>query len=163
MALSILIVSSISVGASSYLNAAGRPGTVACGAGALGVVWIVVTAVLLPVVGVAAIGIGSLCGGLLEAFILDRAISRAAGVAPYRPLLRPLAVALLAGTIGCLVCYSRPVRLRCRRVGRDTRSGVEHRWVARCVPGGPQGCAQSRDPGSGKDDAASTTVDGGSG
>jgi O-antigen/teichoic acid export membrane protein len=107
-ALSILIVSSISVGASSYLNAAGRPGIVAAGAGALGVAWIGVTAVLLSFVGVAAIGIGSLCGGLLEAFILDRATKRAVGAAPYRPLVRPLAVALFAGTTGWLVCYSRP-------------------------------------------------------
>lgn len=106
LALSTLILSSILVGASTYLNAAGRPGIVAVGTGALGAVWIVVTAVLLPVLGIIAIGIGNLCGAVLEALIIDRATRRAVGIAPHRPLLRPLAVALTAGTTGWWLCYT---------------------------------------------------------
>ena len=108
IALSTLILSSISVGASSYLNAVGRPGTVAWATAAFGVIWIGVTAALLPFLDVTAIGVGNLCGALVEALLLDRATRRAARVAPYRPLLAPLAVALVAGTIGWLACVAGP-------------------------------------------------------
>ena len=106
--LSTLILGSIAVASTSYLTAAGRPGLVAWASAALGVVWIGVTAPLLPVIGVAAIGVGNLAGALVEASILSRATRRAVGVAPYRPLLRPLAVALVAGTTGWLLCTSGP-------------------------------------------------------
>ena len=46
--LSTLILGSIAVAASSYLSAAGRPGVVAWASAALGVIWIAVTAALLP-------------------------------------------------------------------------------------------------------------------
>ena len=106
--LSTLILGSISVAASSYLNASGRPGVVAWASAAFGVVWIVITAPLLPALGVIAIGVGNLCGALVEAVILDRATRRTADVAPYRPLLRPLAVSLVSGTAGWLVCVAGP-------------------------------------------------------
>ena len=106
--LSTLILGSIAVASTSYLSAAGRPGVVAWASAWLGVVWIGVTAPLLPVIGVAAIGVGNLAGALVEASILDRATRRTAGVAPHRPLLRPLAVALVAGSAGWLLCTSGP-------------------------------------------------------
>ena len=108
VAFSTLILSSISVGASSYLNAAGRPGTVALATGAFGAVWIGVTAALLPSLDIVAIGVGNLCGALVEAAILDRATRRTARVAPYRPLVAPLAVALPAGAVGWFVCSAGP-------------------------------------------------------
>ncbi len=107
--LSTLILGSIAVASTSYLSASGRPGIVAWASGSLGVIWIAVTAPLLPVIGVAAIGVGNLAGALVEAMILDAATRRAAGVAPHRPLLRPLAVALVAGGAGWLLCTSGPV------------------------------------------------------
>ena len=106
--LSTLILGSISVAADSYLAAHGRPGIVAWGSGALGVAWIVITAPLLPIMGARAIGVGNLVGALVEAAILDRATRQSAGVAPYRPLVRPTAVAIVAGTAGWLVCTSGP-------------------------------------------------------
>jgi O-antigen/teichoic acid export membrane protein len=106
--LSTLILGSIAVAATSYLSAAGRPGIVAWASASLGVVWVGVTAPLLPVIGVTAIGVGNLAGAVLEAVILNRATRQTAGVAPYRPLLRPVAVALVAGTAGWLVCTSGP-------------------------------------------------------
>jgi O-antigen/teichoic acid export membrane protein len=106
--LSSLILGSIAVGASSYLNAAGKPGVVAMATAAFGVVWVALTAGLLPLMGIAAIGVGNLCGALLEASILDRATLRHAGIAPHRPMLLPLAAALPAGTIGWLVCVTAP-------------------------------------------------------
>ena len=54
---------------------------------------------------------GNLCGALVEAVIIDRATRRESGVAPYRPFLRPLAVALFAGTSGWIVCVSGPEAL----------------------------------------------------
>jgi O-antigen/teichoic acid export membrane protein len=106
--LSTLILGSISVASTSYLNAAGRPGAVAWASVPLAVIWIVVTASLLPVIGVAAIGVGNLSGAVVEAFILDRVTWRMAGVAPYRPLLRPLVVAIVAGVAGWTLCTTGP-------------------------------------------------------
>jgi O-antigen/teichoic acid export membrane protein len=106
--LSTLILGSIAVAATSYLSAAGRPGVVAWASASLGVVWIAGAAALLPVIGVVAIGVANLAGALVEAVILDRATRRTAGVATYRPLLRPLAVTLVAGSAGWLLCTSGP-------------------------------------------------------
>ena len=66
------------------------------------------TVPLLPVIGVTAIGVGNLFGALVEALILSVATRRATEVAPYRPLLRPLAVSLVAGGAGWLLCMSGP-------------------------------------------------------
>ena len=106
--LSTLILGSVAVASTSYLSAAGRPGVVAWASASFGVIWIAITVPLLPVIGVAAIGVGNLAGTLVEVFILDRATRRTAGVAPHEPLLRPLAVALVAGTGGWLLCTSGP-------------------------------------------------------
>ena len=106
--LSTLILGSISVASTSYLSAVGRPGVVAWATACFAVVWLAVTAPLLPVVGVAAIGVGNLVGALLEALILDLATRRSARVAPYRPLVRPVGVALVAGMAGWLLCTSGP-------------------------------------------------------
>jgi O-antigen/teichoic acid export membrane protein len=108
MCLSTILLGSISVAASSYLPAVGRPGIVAVASACLGVIWLGVTAAFLPSIGVVAIGIGNLVGAIAEAAVLNAATKRASGVAPYRPLLRPLAVALLAGGIGWLVCVEGP-------------------------------------------------------
>jgi O-antigen/teichoic acid export membrane protein len=106
--LSTLLLGSIAVAATSYLSAAGRPGVVAWASAALGVVWIGVTALLLPRIGVVAIGVGNLAGAVVEATILDRATWRSARVAPHRPLLRPLIVGIVAGGVGWLVCVVGP-------------------------------------------------------
>jgi len=106
--LSTLILGSIAVASTSYLSAAGRPGAVAWASAAFGVIWIAVTAVLLPSVGVTAIGIGNLCGALAESAVLDVLTQRAVGIAPHRPLLKPLAVAVVGGTLGWLLCTSGP-------------------------------------------------------
>jgi O-antigen/teichoic acid export membrane protein len=105
---STVILGSISVGALSYLNAAGRPGIVAVATATFGVIWVGLTACLLPFLGIEAIGVGNLAGALVEAVIIDRATRRAAGIAPYRPLLRPLVVALFAGTAAWIVCVAGP-------------------------------------------------------
>lgn len=106
--LSTLLHGSISVAASSYLTASGRPGIVAIASVCLGVIWLAITAALLPSMGVVAIGIGNLAGALVDAAVLNAATKRTSGVAPYRPLLRPLAVALLGGGLGLLFCIEGP-------------------------------------------------------
>ncbi len=108
--LSTLILGSIAVASTSYLSAVGRPGIVAWASASLGVVWIGITAPLLPVIGVTAIGVGNLAGALVEALILSLATRRATKVAPYRPLLRPLAVALVAGSGGLVALHERSER-----------------------------------------------------
>jgi O-antigen/teichoic acid export membrane protein len=125
--LSTLILGSIAVAATSYLTAVGRPGIVAIGSAALGVVWIGVTAPLLPVIGVTAVGVGNLAGALVETLILDLATRRSAGVVAHRPLLRPLFVASIAGVTGWLLCRYGPQGLSacgCSVAGTSrTRSG----------------------------------------
>jgi O-antigen/teichoic acid export membrane protein len=106
--LSTLTLGSVAVAATSYLSAAGRPGIVALAASSMGVVWLVVTTPLLPSLGVTAVGVGNLSGALVEVAILSVATHRLAGVAPHRPLLAPLTVALVAGSIGWLLCVSGP-------------------------------------------------------
>jgi O-antigen/teichoic acid export membrane protein len=106
--LSTILLGSISVAASSYLPAVGRPGIVAIASACLGVIWLGVTAAFLPTIGVAAIGIGNLAGAVVEAAVLNAATKRASGVALYRPLVRPLAVAVLSGGFGWLVCVEGP-------------------------------------------------------
>jgi O-antigen/teichoic acid export membrane protein len=106
--LSTLLHGSVAVAASSYLSAAGRPGIVAVASGCLGVIWLATTAALLPSIGVAAIGIGNLAGSLVDVAILNAATKRISGVAPCRPLIRPLAVALLGGGLGLLLCVEGP-------------------------------------------------------
>jgi O-antigen/teichoic acid export membrane protein len=106
--LSTLVHGSIAVSASSYLTAAGRPGIVTVASVCLGVLWLAITAALLPIIGVVAIGIGNLAGALVDATVLNAATKRASGVAPYRPLRRPLAVALLSGGLGWLLCVKGP-------------------------------------------------------
>ena len=108
IALSTLIIGAISGAAGGYLSAVGRPGTVAWATAAFGVVWVAITGPLLPLMGVAAIGVGNLCGAVVEVVLLDRATRRSAGVAPYRPLLQPLAVAVVAGTAGSLASAAGP-------------------------------------------------------
>jgi O-antigen/teichoic acid export membrane protein len=108
VSLSTLILGSIAVAANSYLSASGRPGIVALASASLGVVWIGITAPLLPVIGVSAVGVGNLAGALVEALILDIATRRSAGVVPHRPLLRPLLVGSIAGVSGWLLCRYGP-------------------------------------------------------
>jgi O-antigen/teichoic acid export membrane protein len=108
LCLSTLLLGSISVAATSYLSAAGRPGIVAIASSCLGVIWLAGTAALLPSIGVAAIGVGNLAGALVEAAVLNAATKRMANVAPYRPLVGPLAVALLSGSLGMLLCVEGP-------------------------------------------------------
>jgi len=109
--LSTILLGSIAVSSTSYLSAIGRPGIVAWASGALGAVWIVTTAALLPSLGVIAIGIGNLAGAVVEATMLDRATHRSAGVEPYRPLVRPLLVATAAGGAGYTIGASAPATI----------------------------------------------------
>jgi O-antigen/teichoic acid export membrane protein len=104
--LATLVLGAISVAADSYLAAHGKPGVVAWSSAALGVGWLAVTAPLLPLIGAAAVGVGNLAGALLEAAILNWATYKSAGVSPYRPLVRPTLVALVAGAAGWILCTS---------------------------------------------------------
>ena len=109
IALSTLILGSIQVSAGSLSqNAAGYPGILARATAIFGVIWITVTAGLLPVLGIAAIGVGNLLGALVEAWLLNAAVHRTANVRVYRPLIRPLVVALSAGTAGFVACTAAP-------------------------------------------------------
>ena len=106
--LSTLLLGAIAVSSHSYLSASGNPGIVAWASASLGVTWIGLTALLLPSIGLTAIGVGNLAGAVVEAFVLDRATKRATGVSPAIPLLRPLAVAIVGGSAGWVLCTIGP-------------------------------------------------------
>jgi O-antigen/teichoic acid export membrane protein len=101
---STLILGSVTVATHGYLAAVGRPGTVGWATAAFGVAWLAVTAPLLGPMGVAAVGVGNLSGSFVEIAILTVATRRCAGVSPYRPMVLPATVALLAGAVGWLAC-----------------------------------------------------------
>ena len=101
---STLILGSVTVATHGYLAAVGRPGTVGWATAAFGVAWLAVTAPLLGPMGVAAVGVGNLSGSFVEIAILTVATRRCAGVSPYRPMVVPATVALLAGAVGWLAC-----------------------------------------------------------
>ena len=101
ISLSTLILGSISVATNGYLAAVGRPGLVAWATALFGVMWIAVTVPLLSGMGVAAIGVGNLCGTFVEAGIFTVATRRSAGVWAHRPLLLPLVVAMVSGGRAC--------------------------------------------------------------
>ncbi len=108
ISLSTLILGSISVATNGYLAAVGRPGLVAWATALFGVMWIAVTVPLLSGMGVAAIGVGNLCGTFVEAGIFTVATRRSAGVWAHRPLLLPLVVAMVSGGAGLWVCTAGP-------------------------------------------------------
>ena len=106
--LAALIEGPVSAGIDGYLFALGRPGPVLRASAANAFLMIVVTAPLLSTLGVTAIGIGALCGGIAQALVLDRTIRRVANIHPIRSVLAPVAAGCLAGGMGLAISHARP-------------------------------------------------------
>jgi O-antigen/teichoic acid export membrane protein len=96
-AVGLLIAGTVSVATVAYLQAAGHPEDTLVAAVVFALVWIATTASLLPVVGIEAVGMGWITGGIAEALLLDQATRRRSGAR----VLRASIVPLLAGVAGC--------------------------------------------------------------
>jgi O-antigen/teichoic acid export membrane protein len=101
--LALLLSGPISVASVGYLYAEGRATTVLRATTAMAVAWVVVALPLLPVLGVAAVGVGWLAGALADAVIVGRATSRLSGANIVRPVALPAAMGVIAGAMGWVV------------------------------------------------------------
>jgi O-antigen/teichoic acid export membrane protein len=90
-----------------YLFAHNRPGSVLRASLLYAVGLIATTAALLPVLGIAAIGVGLLVAGVLEAVVLAPTVHRLAGARVLPPLVVPSLAAALGATAGWGVASTR--------------------------------------------------------
>jgi O-antigen/teichoic acid export membrane protein len=98
----LLLAGPVSVSTVGFLYAANRPGSVLRAAVLFAVTWIGVAAVLLPFVGVSALGIGWVAGALADSVTLTIATKRISSARIGRPLAAPLAIGVLSGLGGLL-------------------------------------------------------------
>lgn len=87
-----------SAGATGYLFASGVPGRYVWITVIYSAVWIVTSAALLPFVGVAALGIGWIAGGVVEAGLLERVVHELS----HARMLAQSAWPIVSGTLGGL-------------------------------------------------------------
>jgi O-antigen/teichoic acid export membrane protein len=87
-----------SAGATGYLFASGVPGRYVWITVIYSAVWIVTSAALLPFMGVAALGVGWIAGGLVEASLLERAVYQLS----QARMLAQSAWPIVSGTVGGL-------------------------------------------------------------
>jgi O-antigen/teichoic acid export membrane protein len=92
----LVISSAVVVSAAGYLLAAGLPGTLAVATGLAGIVWLGVALPLLDPLGAAAVGVGWVVSGVVNAVVLWRPVAArtSARIAPAMAL--PTAVSLAA-------------------------------------------------------------------
>jgi O-antigen/teichoic acid export membrane protein len=100
---SLLVAGPLSVVAVGFLYASDAPGVVLRATIIHSLVLFAVAFPLLPVVGPAAIGIGSLSGAIVDAAIMARAIQQRSSSRPLEGLLPTVAVALVAAAAGLAV------------------------------------------------------------
>jgi len=105
--LGVMIASTIVYSSVGYLYAADRPGVVARASVAHGVGSIAATACLLPVIGVAGIGVGVAAGAIADGIAVVPMVHRLTGAKVVRPVVRPLIAGVLGATPGWLLANSR--------------------------------------------------------
>ena len=100
---SLLVAGPLSVVAVGFLYASDAPGVVLRATIIHSLVLFAVTFPLLPVIGPAAIGIGSLAGAIVDAAIMANAISRRSSSRPLEGLLPSVIVGVLAAGAGLAI------------------------------------------------------------
>lgn len=93
----------VSVASAGYLYAVGDAATVLRAAVLHTIAWVAVAFALLPVVGVEALGVGWLAGGLVDTVVLARAVNARTGARVVPALAAPVAVAAAAAAVGWLL------------------------------------------------------------
>ncbi len=104
--LGLAISGSVSVATQGYLYATGDSSIILRSVLLQALIWLSVTAVLLPLVGIAAGGVGWLVSSVAEAVVLGRAVHGKTGVNLLGVLSVPLSIATLAGAVGWLFATS---------------------------------------------------------
>jgi O-antigen/teichoic acid export membrane protein len=122
--LAVLVWGPVGVSTASYLLAAGAAGVVLRANILLAITWIAVASALLPVIGVAALGIGWLAGAMVYSAVLGRATAARTGARILRPLVAPVSLGGVAMGIGWLVTESGPESLLSALYGGATALGV---------------------------------------
>lgn len=90
----------VNVVVGGYLFAKGRPGAVLVPVIAHSLIWYAVAFPLLPLIGVAAVGVGSLAGGAAGSLLLVRAADDIDARSIIRATWRPLLASVIAGAAG---------------------------------------------------------------
>jgi O-antigen/teichoic acid export membrane protein len=104
--LAIAIVAPVAAGAVGYVQAVNRPGVLFRGVTLGGVAWLATTAALLPVVGVASLGIGWVAAAVCEAIVYSSGLRDGCGTRFLVPALAPAATCLPAAAVGCAIAFS---------------------------------------------------------
>jgi peptidoglycan biosynthesis protein MviN/MurJ (putative lipid II flippase) len=114
----------VSVAVAGYLWAVGDASTPLRALVIQGVTWIAIALPLLPVVGVAAVGLGWLAASVTEAAILARRASRRTGARILSALVVPTAVAAAAGAAGWAAAASAGTNLAAAALGGVVAAAV---------------------------------------
>jgi O-antigen/teichoic acid export membrane protein len=99
----LLISGPVSASVNGFLYARGDASTVLRLGTVQALIWVVGTAVLLPLLGPVGIGIAMLLSALVELALYDRAVSVATGIHPAVAVLPPCVCAIAAGVGGLLL------------------------------------------------------------
>ena len=104
--LGVMIAASVRTATSGFLFALNRPGPVLRSQIYYGVALIAVIAALLPVIGIAAVGVGWVAGSLVEAHVVTRQTRRLNGARVGAQLWRPIVAAAVGGSVGWFIASS---------------------------------------------------------
>jgi O-antigen/teichoic acid export membrane protein len=120
----LLVAGPLSVAAVGYLYARGEPSVVLHAILLHTVALYAVAFSLLPVVGPAAIGMGSFAGAIVDAAIMARALSTRTTARPLRSLIPVLAIATVAGLAGAAVASAADPGLAAAAIGAVAAGGI---------------------------------------
>jgi polysaccharide transporter, PST family len=123
-ALGLAIGGPVSVAAAGYLFAVGEAGIVLRGIVLHSLAWMAVGFGLLPVVGVAALGIGWLAASLVETAVLGRAAAARTGAEVLTPLFVPVLAGTGAATAGWLAARAGGDTLASAALGATLPAGL---------------------------------------
>jgi O-antigen/teichoic acid export membrane protein len=113
----LLVAGPLSVAAVGYLYARGEPSVVLRAIVLHSVALLAVAFSLLPIVGPAAIGMGSLAGAIVDGTIMARALSSRTTARPLRPLIPVLVIAVASGLVGIALSSATGTGLAAAAVG----------------------------------------------
>ena len=107
-ALALLLTAPVLASTFGYLHAMGHPRTTAAGIAAQAVVWLAVTAALLPSLDATAVGVGAVPAALAIVIVVGRRAAALSGAAIVRSLAAPMSAGIAALAVGWIVGLAGP-------------------------------------------------------